>query len=119
MSKAAIHWVGGPVLRADVEGQFHVHEAVAVGKNALLGEVIQLDGDQLVAQVYEDTTGLRPGDAVTGSGLPLSVPLGPGLLGRILDGLLRPLADESVHFYAPGAVGDRGRRRGRPCRPRT
>ncbi len=110
MSKAAIHWVGGPVLRADVEGQFYVHEAVAVGKNALLGEVIQLDGDQLVAQVYEDTTGLKPGDAVLGSGLPLSVPLGPGLLGRILDGLLRPLADESVHFYAPGAVGDRGTR---------
>ena len=104
MSTAAIHWVGGPVLRADVEGQFHVHEAISVGAKALLGEVIQLDGEQLVAQVYEDTTGLKPGDPVTGTGLPLSVPLGPGLLGRILDGLLRPLADESVHFYAAGSV---------------
>ncbi len=110
MSKAAIHWVGGPVLRADVKGPFHVHEAVSVGVNELLGEVIQLDGEQLVAQVYEDTTGLKPGDPVTGSGLPLSVPLGPGLLGRILDGLLRPLAEESVHFYAPGTVGQRGGR---------
>lgn len=107
MSKAAIHWVGGPVLRADVQGPFHLHEAISVGADALLGEVIQLDGGQFVAQVYEDTTGLKPGDPVTGTGQPLSVPLGPGLLGRILDGLLRPLADESVHFYAPGTVGER------------
>jgi len=107
MSTAAIHWIGGPVLRAQVTGPFHVHEAISVGPNALLGEVIQLDGGQLVAQVYEDTTGLKPGDGVKGTGMPLSVPLGPGLLGRILDGLLRPLADESVHFYTPGTVGRR------------
>jgi V/A-type H+-transporting ATPase subunit A len=107
MSRASIHWIGGPVLRADVEGQFHIHEAVHVGSAGLLGEVIQLDGDQLVAQVYEDTTGLKPGDPVSGSGQSLSVPLGPGLLGKILDGLLRPLADESVHFFGPGAVGER------------
>ena len=107
MSTAAIHWIGGPVLRAEVDGQFHVHEAINVGAKALLGEVIQLDGKQLVAQVYEDTTGLKPGDPVTGTGLPLSVPLGPGLLGRILDGLLRPLADESVHFYAAGTISHR------------
>ncbi len=108
MTRASIRWVGGPVLRARTEGRFYVHEAISVGPNKLLGEVIQLDGDELVAQVYEDTTGLKPGDPVVGSGQPLAIPLGPGLLGRILDGLLRPLADESVHFYATGAVTERG-----------
>ena len=107
MSRGSIRWVGGPVLRADVEGSFYVHEAVAVGPNGLLGEVIQLDGDELVAQVYEDTTGLRPGDPVHGSGEPLSVPLGPGLLGRILDGLLRPLPGVDVPFYGTGTAGVR------------
>jgi V/A-type H+-transporting ATPase subunit A len=74
-----------------MESPFHVHEALAVGERRLLGEVIQLDGTDLVAQVYEDATGLEPGAPVTGTGLPLSVRLGPGLLGRIYDGLLRPL----------------------------
>ncbi len=108
MNRASIRWVGGPVLRARTDDRFYVHEAISVGPDQLLGEVIQLDGDELVAQIYEDTTGLQPGDAVVGSGLPLAVPLGPGLLGRIMDGLLRPLADESVHFYAPGAAAARG-----------
>ncbi len=107
MAEAAIRWIGGPVLKALVDGRFHVHEAVRVGERNLLGEVIQLNENLLTAQVYEDTTGLKPGDPVTGTGLPLSVPLGPGLLGRIMDGLLRPLADASVHFYATGTVGER------------
>ncbi len=91
MSKATIRSISGPVLHARTTGAFHIGEAIAVGPSSLPGEVIRLKGDELVAQVYEDTTGLRPGDAVTGTGQPLSVPLGPLLLGRIFDGLLRPL----------------------------
>jgi len=91
VSQAVITWIGGPVLRARMTGPFGVYEAVSVGPRRLLGEVIQLKGEELVAQVYEDTTGLEPGDAVAGSGRALSVKLGPGLLGGIFDGLLRPL----------------------------
>ena len=91
MSQAVITWIGGPVLRARMTGPFSVYEAVSVGPRRLLGEVIQLKGEELVAQVYEDTTGLEPGDTVSGTGRALSVNLGPGLLGGIFDGLLRPL----------------------------
>jgi V/A-type H+-transporting ATPase subunit A len=102
MSVARIHWVSGPVLRARAEGSFHLREAVRVGTRGLLGEVVRIEGDDIAMQVYEDTTGLRPGDTVEGSGLPLAVRLGPGLLGSIFDGLLRPLSGlESTHV-APG-----------------
>ncbi len=121
MSEAVITWVGGPVLRARMQGSFSVYEAIAVGPRRLLGEVIQLKGDELVAQVYEDTTGLEPGGSVEGSGRALSVNLGPGMLGGIFDGLLRPLTgsdDFQVQAgalraaggrfpYAPAAVPDR------------
>ncbi len=109
MPEARIRWVGGPVLRARTEEAFHVHEAIAVGERGLLGEVIQLVAGELVAQVYEDTTGLKPGDRVIGSGQPLSVRLGPGILGRIVDGLLRPLDIEGQRFVEPGAVRVEGR----------
>ena len=103
MSRARISWIGGPVLRARMEGPFSIYEALAVGPARLLGEVIQLRGDELVAQVYEDTTGLEPGTLVEGSGQPLSVPLGPGLLGGIFDGLLRPLTGAEDFHVRPGA----------------
>jgi len=110
VSAARIRWISGPVLRARTADTFHVHEAIAVGPHALPGEVIQLNGDEIVAQIYEDTTGLKPGDEVSGTGRPLSVPLGPGLLGRIFDGLLRPLDVSSGSFISPQAV--------RPAPPR-
>ena len=92
MSEAVIRWIGGPVLHARVtEGEFRLGEAIEVGSQRRPGEVIRLKGDELVGQVYEDTTGLRPGDPVHGPGGALSVRLGPGLLGHIFDGLLRPL----------------------------
>ena len=91
MSEATIRWIGGPVLHARMRGAFGVGEAIEVGASKLPGEVIRLKNEELIAQVYEDTTGLRPGDAVRGTGRPVSVRLGPGLLGRIFDGLLRPL----------------------------
>lgn len=103
MTEARIHWISGPVLRARTAHSFHMHEAIAVGPDALLAEVVQLGADEIVAQIYEDTTGLKPGDTVTGSGQPLSVRLGPGLLGHIFDGLLRPLEAASGAFIRPGA----------------
>jgi V/A-type H+-transporting ATPase subunit A len=69
----------------------------------LQGEVIQLAGDEIVAQIYEDTTGIMPGETVHGTGQPLSVPLGPGLIGHIFDGLLRPLEFTDEKFVRPGA----------------
>ena len=91
MTIANIRSISGPVLHASALESFQVGEAVQVGRDRLPGEVIRLDGDTFVAQVYEDTTGLKPGDPVYGTGAPLSVKLGPGLLGRIYDGLLRRL----------------------------
>jgi V/A-type H+/Na+-transporting ATPase subunit A len=102
MSDGRIRWISGPVLRARTSDVFHVQEAIAVGPNSLPGEIIQLSTEELIAQVYEDTTGLKPGDAVVGTGRPLSVKLGPGLLGHIFDGLLRPLHASSGPFIRPG-----------------
>ena len=98
---ATITWISGPVLRASVARPFSINEAALVGEQQLLGEVIRLDGPYAVIQVYEDTTGLRPGDIISGTGTALSVPLGPGLLGNIFDGLLRPLTVQG-QYVAPG-----------------
>lgn len=102
MSKAIIRWIAGPVLRATASGPFAMREAVRVGEAALLGEVVRIDGDEIVAQVYEDTTGLKPGGLVEGDGQPLAIRLGPGLLGHIFDGLLRPLPGADLAFVQPG-----------------
>jgi V/A-type H+-transporting ATPase subunit A len=90
------------VLRARTTGRFHVSDAILVGDQQLLGEVIRVDVEGIVAQVYEDTTGLRPGDRVTSSSEPLSIRLRPGLLGKIYDGLLRPLATMPGDTVQPG-----------------
>jgi V/A-type H+-transporting ATPase subunit A len=105
MSEARIRSISGPVLHAVAQGSFRVGEAVEVGAGRLPGEIIRLDGNVFVAQVYDDTTGLKPGDAVRGTGQPLSVPLGPGLAGKIYDGLLRRLDvdDDSTGVQAPFA----------------
>ena len=102
MSRALIRSIGGPVLHATASGPFKLREAVRVGPQALLGEVVRLHDDEIVVQVYEDTTGLRPGVVVVGDGLPLAIRLGPGLLGNIFDGLLRPLSGSDSAFVAPG-----------------
>lgn len=101
MTQARIKWISGPVLHAKCQSQFHTHEAVHVGKQELLGEVISIEKDIIVVQVYENTAGLRPGDKIIGTGQLLSVLLGPHLLGHIFDGLLRPLATAQT-FIAPG-----------------
>lgn len=93
--------LNGPVVSATGSVPLRIHEAVLVGGARLLGEVVRIDGDNFTAQVYEDTTGLQPGDPLWGTGAPLSVTLGPHLLGGIFDGLLRPLADAGC-FIRPG-----------------
>lgn len=102
MSRAVAESIAGPVLRARCEGPFAMGEALRAGHAGLLGEVVRLAGDELVAQLYEDTTGLKPGDVVEGLGRPLMVRLGPSLLGGIYDGLLRPLDKLDSPFIAPG-----------------
>jgi len=87
-----IYKVAGPVVVAtDMEPQ--MYDVVSVGDEELMGEVIQIEGEKCYIQVYEDTTGVKPGEPVTNTEQPLSVELGPGLLGSIYDGLQRPLAE--------------------------
>lgn len=102
MTDAVVSWISGPVARAKTLRQFHVSEAVLIGDERLLGEVIRIEGEEIVAQIYEDTTGLRPGDELVGTGQRLSIGLRPGLLGNIFDGLLRPLADMPGDTVRPG-----------------
>ncbi len=85
--------VNGPVVEADGVTDAGMLEMVEVGEVRIIGEVSKLNGDRAVIQVYEDTTGIRPGENIYGSGMPLSVELGPGLLGTIYDGIQRPLEE--------------------------
>jgi V/A-type H+/Na+-transporting ATPase subunit A len=87
----SLTWISGPVVRARVTGPLSVLEQVQVGDAHLAGEVIALAHDAATIQVYEDTNGLRPGEPLFGTGAPLSVSLGPGLLANTYDGLQRPL----------------------------
>jgi V/A-type H+-transporting ATPase subunit A len=84
-------WVNGPVVRARGSRQVGMLEVVEIGEEHLVGEVIGLEGDVITIQVYEETSGLRPGAPVYGTGMPLSVELGPGLLKSTFDGIQRPL----------------------------
>jgi V/A-type H+-transporting ATPase subunit A len=102
VSVAIVRHIAGPVLRAAAQGAFAVREAVRVGPQALLGEVVRIHDDEIEVQVYEDTVGLRPGTELRGDGAPLSIRLGPHLLGRIFDGLLRPLDGTGSAFLEPG-----------------
>jgi V/A-type H+-transporting ATPase subunit A len=91
MTQATVYAVAGPVVKARRHGRLAMGEAVHVGAERLLGEIVRLTTEDCTVQIYGDTTGLKPGDRLEGSGLPLSVRLGPHLLGNIFDGLLRPL----------------------------
>jgi V/A-type H+/Na+-transporting ATPase subunit A len=86
-----ITWISGPVVRARGSRKIGMLELVEVGDEHLVGEVIGLDGDIITAQVYEETSGMQPGAPIFGTGLPLSVDLGPGLIQSIYDGVQRPL----------------------------
>jgi V/A-type H+-transporting ATPase subunit A len=86
-----VNRVNGPVIEVAGVSDAMMLELVRVGEVRLVGEIIKLAGDRAIIQVYEDTTGVAPGDNVYGSGSPLSVDLGPGLIGTIYDGIQRPL----------------------------
>jgi V/A-type H+-transporting ATPase subunit A len=85
--------VNGPIIEARGIDDAQMLELVQVGEYRLTGEIIKLQDGRAVVQVYEDTTGICPGDNVYGSGGPLSVELGPGLIGTIYDGIQRPLEE--------------------------
>ena len=83
--------VSGPLIVAGGMADAKMYDVVRVGKQHLIGEVIELRGDKASVQVYEETAGIGPGDEVVSTGLPLSVELGPGLIEGIYDGIQRPL----------------------------
>jgi len=83
--------IAGPVIIADGMRGTQMYEMVKVGNDKLIGEIIELEGDTATIQVYEETAGLRPGETVESTGGPLSVELGPGIMGSIFDGIQRPL----------------------------
>ena len=89
-ASGAIVRVAGPVVTA-VGLRPRMYDVVLVGSEQLMGEVIRITGDKTTIQVYEETSGVRPGEPVTDTGRPLTVELGPGLLGSIYDGVQRPL----------------------------
>lgn len=97
--------VNGPVIHVRGVTDAMMMELVFVGEARLVGEIVKLTGDRAIVQVYEDTTGIRPTEEVFGSGMPLSVELGPGLIGTIYDGIQRPLEhirDLTDQFIARG-----------------
>ncbi|WP_456367176.1 ATP synthase subunit A [Thermococcus sp.] len=120
--------VTGPLVVADGMEGSKMYEVVRVGEMGLIGEIIRLEGDKAVIQVYEETAGIKPGEPVEGTGSSLSVELGPGLLTSMYDGIQRPLEklrelsgdfiargltapalprDKKWHFTPKVKVGDR------------
>ncbi|SKA90546.1 V/A-type H+-transporting ATPase subunit A [Caloramator quimbayensis] len=86
-----ITYINGPVIKAKNMEMFKMREMVTVGEKRLIGEIISIDGDIGTVQVYEETTGLKIGEKIDSTGKPLSVKLGPGIIGNIFDGIQRPL----------------------------
>jgi len=93
MSKGTIKKVAGPLVVAEGMRDANMFDVVRVSKQRLIGEIIEIHGDQASIQVYEETSGLGPGEPVESTNAPLSVELGPGLIGSIFDGIQRPLVD--------------------------
>ncbi len=107
--KGKIEWISGPAVKASGMASAKMYEVVQVGEERLIGEIIKLTGDIAFVQVYESTSGLRPGEPVYGTGLPLSTTLGPGMIGTIYDGLQRPLdviAKKAGPFITRGITAD-------------
>ncbi|MBO5505731.1 MAG: V-type ATP synthase subunit A [Clostridia bacterium] len=93
MSKGVIKKVAGPLVIAEGMRDANMFDVVRVSNQRLIGEIIEMHGDKASIQVYEETAGLGPGEPVESTGEPLSVELGPGLIGSIYDGIQRPLDD--------------------------
>ena len=91
MSKGVIKKVAGPLVIAEGMRDANMFDVVRVSEQRLIGEIIEIHGDKASVQVYEETSGLGPGEPVESTGVPMSVELGPGLIGSIYDGIQRPL----------------------------
>ena len=114
MIQGSVTRISGPIIRASGLGRAGLFDLVEVAsqkdnENRIIGEIVRLEGDNAVIQVYEDNTGLKTGSPVYSTGRPLSALLGPGLMGTIYDGIQRPLAllyEQGGPFMAPGGRGD-------------
>lgn len=103
--QGTIYGINGPVVYVKGSREFGMLQTVRVGNERLMGEVIGITDAYTIVQVYESTTGLKPGEPVTSMGVPLSVTLGPGIIGNIFDGIERPLLAVE---QKSGAFLDRG-----------
>lgn len=104
-----IYGINGPVITVAGTKDFSMQEMVYVGREKLVGEVIEISSDRTVIQVYEVTTGLKAGEPVYPTGQPMSVTLGPGIISNIFDGIERPLLDiydKSGDFISRGSSSD-------------
>lgn len=91
-ARGTIYGINGPVVTLLGDSGFQMNEMVYVGNNRLVGEIIGLTEEKTTVEVYEETSGMKPGEPVVGTGAPVSVLLGPGILNNIFDGIERPLA---------------------------
>lgn len=94
--------VNGPVVKAKNMSFFKVREMVTIGEKRLIGEIISLEKDEATIQVYEETEGLKAGEKINSTGMPLSVKLGPGLIGNMFDGIQRPL--KTIESISPNFI---------------
>ncbi len=99
--------INGPVIKGENMTGFKIMEMVLVGEKKLLGEVISIEGDIGTIQVYEETEGLKKGEKIVSTGRPLSLKLGPGMIGNIFDGIERPLKQINDNFgsFIPEGIG--------------
>ena len=102
-----VSYINGPVIKAVNMRSFAMHEVVRVGEKKLMGEILNMEEDRATIQVYEDTSGLKLEEKVYGTGEPLSIETGPGLIGSFFDGIGRPLdallESEGMYIY-PGTT---------------
>ncbi|MFR4763232.1 MAG: V-type ATP synthase subunit A, partial [Anaerococcus obesiensis] len=99
--------INGPVIKARNASDLKIREMVTVGKLKLIGEVVSIDGDYAIIQVYEDTSGLKINDEIIKTNRPLSVRLGPGMIGNMFDGIQRPLDKIALNHgsFIPSGLG--------------
>ena len=102
---STVYWINGPIIKSRDVDNFVMSEMVYVGNSHIMGEVIGIDSEYVTIQVYESTTSMRVGESITHTGKPLSVELGPGLLGNIYDGIGRPLKGLSEKYGSYLEVG--------------
>ena len=102
-----VDMINGPVIRGVEMTGFKMREMVLVGEKKLIGEVISIDGETGIIQVYEETEGLKKGESIVSTGKPLSLKLGPGILGNMFDGIERPLKKINNDFgsFIPEGIG--------------